>query len=372
MGQACLGGLCRAPCAPDEVYSGGACVKAGQRLATGNFHACALHDGGVACWGAGSTGALGSGPYDGGRGPRFVTSLGAPVSVVAGDTFTCALVADGGVRCWGNNSFGQLGDNGSSESFVPVVAAFSGTATHLQAGANHVCAREAGGTVACWGANFAGQVGTGSTAMSSYRVPSAALLPGPTARVFAGDDGSFALLADGGLLRWGDDFLGIPAATPSPLAWLDGGATSMSLSFNHGCALRFDGLVECWGRGSEGQLGRTVATMAAQQPAVVPALGLARSVCAGQGFTCVVRDDAGAACFGDNTFGQLGRGNYLGGSTPAEVVDLPPVVDVACHYRTACARTATGAVWCWGDNALGQLGAPSPPTATRPLEVALP
>lgn len=371
MGQACLGGQCRTPCGPDDVFAGGACVPVGRRLASGNFHTCALHDGGVACWGPGSTGVLGSGPYDGGRLPRFVDGLTAPISVASGDNFSCALVVDGGVRCWGSNQMGQLGDNTTADSFVPVVTAVSGTAVELEAAANHACARLADAGVQCWGSNILGQVGTGSAAMTVYRVPASSLAP-PVTRVFAGGYESFARLPDAGLLRWGDSLLDVLTATPTAVPWADGGVVALEEGLSHGCLVRDDGLLSCWGRGSEGQLGYAVTAAGAQPPVVLSSLGVVRSVCVGDRFTCVVRGDAGAVCFGDNAFGQLGRGNYQGGATPAEVVDLPAVREVSCHYRTVCAATVAGGVMCWGDNSLGQLGAPTPPSATRPLDVALP
>ncbi|MCC6332863.1 MAG: hypothetical protein IT380_02610, partial [Myxococcales bacterium] len=370
--EVCVAGGCRVPCGPDEVPVGTGCAPIGRRIASGNFHTCALHDGGVACWGPGSSGMLGSGPYDGGRLPRFVVGLSGPVSVATGDNFGCALIADGGVRCWGTNMLGQLGDNATADSFVPVVTAVGGTATEVQAAANHACVRLSDAGVQCWGANFVGEVGTGSTTMSVYRVPTSSLVPGPVTRVFTGGNESFALRPDGGLLRWGEALLDLLTSTPTPFTWLDGGALVLERSLNHGCVIRFDRQLECWGRGLEGQLGYPVAVSNAQPPALVPGLGPARSVCLGDRFTCVVLGDAGAACFGDNTFGQLGRGNYQGGPTPSAVVDLPPVLEVSCHFRSACAATATRGVMCWGDNTLGQLGAPSPPSSTRPLDVGLP
>jgi len=370
--QVCLGGACRAPCSADEVFAGGGCVRVGRRIASGNFHTCVLHDGGVACWGPGSSGMLGSGPYDGGRLPRYVVGLASPVAVAAGDNFSCALVADGGVRCWGTNMMGQLGDNTTGDAFAPVVTALAEPAVELQAGANHACARLGDGGAWCWGSNILGQVGVGSTTQSVYRVPAPALLPGPVARVFAGSNQSFALRGDAGLLRWGEDLLDVLSATPNPLPWLDGGALALERALTHGCVVHFDGRVSCWGRGVEGQLGYPVSVSAVQPAAYVPGIDSARGVCVGDRFTCVALADAGASCFGDNTFGQLGRGNFVGGPTPSAVVDLPPIVELSCHYRSVCAATAARGVTCWGDNTLGQLGAPSPPSSSRPLDVTLP
>ena len=63
---------------------------------------------------------------------------------------------------------------------------------------------------------------------------------------------------------------------------------------------------------------------------------------------CALLDDGTVACWGDNSVGQLGRGDdgrTTGASaTPARVVGLSNVVELS-H---SCARTADGGVWCWG------------------------
>lgn len=365
-GLACLGGACRDACADDEVFTEVGCARVGQRIASGNFHACALHDGGVACWGAGSAGALGSGPYDGGQLPRYVLGVTSAVEVTTGDSASCARTAGGGVRCWGSNVLGQLGDGTTTDAFAPVVPALETPAAEVQAGANHVCARLGDGGVWCWGFNAAGQVGVGSMAQTTHERPAQALVPGPVTRVFAGGNQSFAVGDDGVLWAWGEDAFTGPSAGPRPLARVDGGLRALAASPDHTCVVRDDGRVTCWGRGLEGQLGYPVATTADQGAADVPGVEAARGVCLGQRFTCVALADAGAVCFGDNTSGQLGRGNNVGGPTPQPVIDLPPIVGLSCQHRSVCAATAAGGVVCWGDNSLGQLGAPTPPASTHP------
>lgn len=369
MGAQCVSGSCRLPCPSGTTQVGLTCV-AGRGLESGLAHTCARHDGGVVCWGPGSTGALGSGPYDGGRDPRYVTGLGEVVTLALGDTVSCALLPDGGVRCWGSNVLGQVGNNGTLDQFTPAVVAVSGAATGLVSGSNHTCALLSDGGAECWGSNAAGQLGNGST-QTVFRGPAAVAAPGALTRLFAGDLATYAAVGDGGMLFWGDDATQLFTRTPRAIFSFDGGARSVEVATNHGCAIRLDDRVECWGRGSEGQLGRLVMTTAEQPSTIVPNVAPARALCVGLNFTCVLLQDAGTLCFGDNAYGQLGTGNYNGGPTPMQVVGLPAASELSCHNRSVCARVDTG-IMCWGDNSLSQLGQPTPPSATMPLSVPLP
>ena len=66
-------------------------------------------------------------------------------------------------------------------------------------------------------------------------------------------------------------------------------------------------------------------------------------------------------CWGDNTRGQLGRGNFESGNVPAPVLSIHRYVAVAAVGVYACAARTDGQVDCWGSNehggvAAGQLG----------------
>ena len=66
-------------------------------------------------------------------------------------------------------------------------------------------------------------------------------------------------------------------------------------------------------------------------------------------------------CWGDNTRGQLGRGNFESGNVPAPLLSLNRYVAVAAVGVYACAARTDGQVDCWGSNehggvAAGQLG----------------
>ncbi|MGH2897882.1 MAG: RCC1 domain-containing protein, partial [Solirubrobacteraceae bacterium] len=104
----------------DGTYSGrsapGAAVKLSgvTLLAAGSEHACALANGGLACWGAsyhGEAGPFGRGGYERGNLPAMVPLAGpAAIELAGGDEHTCALLADHTVTCWGDGRAGQLGN----------------------------------------------------------------------------------------------------------------------------------------------------------------------------------------------------------------------------------------------------------------------
>lgn len=105
-----------------------------------------------------------------------------------------------------------------------------------------------------------------------------------------------------------------------------------------------------------------VATVSAQgaRVAALPAGQAVTAVTAGRSFTCAVTVDGRLACWGANTYGQLGDGSNTNRSVPVLVlggaVAGTTVARVAAGQDHSCAVTTTGAVSCTGSNYWGQLG----------------
>ncbi len=148
----------------------------------------------------------------------------------------------------------------------------------------------------------------------------------------------------------------------------------LALGDGHSCALN-NGLARCWGQSKYGALGRasTCTAPAAPNPssptqnlpADVNCLGSNSvvQVSSGARHSCILQTDASdpsgysVACWGDNTYGQLGQGALSTGSQRPLKVTLPggetPITVAAGAYFT-CATTKIGAafrVYCWGENA---------------------
>ncbi|HEX6834597.1 MAG TPA: hypothetical protein VF132_13755 [Rudaea sp.] len=132
---------------------------------------------------------------------------------------------------------------------------------------------------------------------------------------------------------------------------------------------------------------RLIAFSAAMMPLATfgnmdPFLHGAREVAVGDKHSCAVLADTTVACWGDNSWGQLGNGNtdVSGSSVPVPVRRLQAPNDVltgvtaiAAGANFTCAlQGATGTVFCWGRNDSGQLGAGVVDFVGHPYAIAVP
>jgi alpha-tubulin suppressor-like RCC1 family protein len=296
--------------------------------AGGNFTCALTAAGGVKCWGDNGDGELGNGTTDDALTPMPVSGLeSGVVAIRSGAYHTCALTAGGGVLCWGDNRDGQIGDDTISNALTPMaVSGLSSGVTALAAGEYHTCALTTSDRVFCWGRNTEGQLGDGTT--NNARTPVA-----------------------------------VHGLGSNSVSAMDGGGY-------HTCAATAAGLVLCWGRNDEGQLGDGT-TIRASIPVTVNGLssGLA-AVAAGYMHTCGMTPAGAVVCWGNNVHGQLGDGTTVRTSTPVTVSGLSSLaVALAAGGDHNCAATATDGLFCWGWNWLGQLGDDTTNTALTPVAV---
>jgi len=211
----------------------------------------------------------------------------------------------------------------------------------LAGGGLHTCELAANGTVRCWGANDSGQLGTGGTA----ELHSAPLSPisGLTnvVSVSAGSSHSCALLASGKVQCWGlgsDGQLGIfpraDSSTPvmvqtfsEPVGGLVGlidltGVVALAAGFRHNCALLANGTVVCWGDNRQGQLGNNPLTTSSSVAIPVAGLTTAVALTAGNAHTCALLSSGKVKCWGLNNNGQLGDGSINPSFQPVTVQQL--------------------------------------------------
>jgi len=90
-------------------------------------------------------------------------------------------------------------------------------------------------------------------------------------------------------------------------------------------------------------------------------------VSAGGGFTCALRRDGTAFCWGSNDHGELGNGARGNGSlTPVAVSTDQKFASVSAGWSYACALTTSGAPYCWGNAQPDDAGpVPGDPTERR-------
>lgn len=386
--------------------SAGAFPHAGVvHLYAGNEASCALlADHHLSCWGS-SFVAPRSAPSDV---PNVTTAINASI----GHRFACFLRSDSGVLCWGDNTAAALGDGtsisrpvnpqpvlgraGPTDPFLPL----TGIST-IKSGETHTCGILMDSTAKCWGSNFAGEAGlqpfggyeaTASRRVTIYDPAGSDVSLSNVVSITGGDEHTCGELSDGTVACWGWNHFGqvgnyhgsdyisspLPVVIPDPTGDLNlrilGG---ISAGGTHNCALLtepspFNTSIACWGDNRSGQLGSDLGDSSAIPAAVVFPDGTKLTnilqVSAGGNFTCAVLADKTAACWGDNTYGQLGNNAFLSASSiwpiPVEVfgVKVTHISELATGFDQACALIDDPAhnprqeVLCWGRNVFGQLG----------------
>jgi alpha-tubulin suppressor-like RCC1 family protein len=360
-----------------------------QQIAANSLHTCAISGPTAAavCWGDDRAGQLGDsksiGNCPSGRiGPfglcisatqvPVVTSNGAALTGVmalaAGDQHTCAL-GGANVQCWGDNGSEQLGDGQSCtmEPFRPnpndlVLSILDAPAVKISAGGFHTCAVMLDRTARCWGNNVFGQLGNG--------------VPGNPANTCVETTPQTVITA----------IVGNPPR-PVPLQHV----MSIAAGQFHTCALLPLGTVECWGKGDDGELGRSDTTLTPLPVVVVDSSGQplngVEDIAAGLFHTCALMNGT-VQCWGCNAKGQLGSAGAVnsppcgsaGAANSASPVTVPttdtngialPVAHIAAGENHTCAALAAGGVRCWGDNSFGQLGASTAPNTGSATPVAV-
>ncbi len=152
----------------------GAPISRVRAIALGGQHAVAvLDDGRVLAWGRNDTHQLGNGTRTGHSAPTFVLGpdgkhpLTGVTAVSAAEKHTLGLLSDGTVVAWGRNTDGQLGDGTTRRRAFPVRVHGLGDRPRLTsvrevvAGESYSVALLGNGTIVSWGANGRGQLASG-------------------------------------------------------------------------------------------------------------------------------------------------------------------------------------------------------------------
>lgn len=386
-GMRCAGGLCT---------RGTACASA---VAAGEAHTCATVGGSLACWGANTSGQLGTddlidraGGWETanavGRAPLPTNDVVAPSTperqtVALGSGHTCVVLGDGRLHCWGDNRSGQLGLGDGRPRLSAREATSTGTGVRLDgmvqavaAGLQHTCALLDGGRVKCWGDNRFGQLGLGAPgnrggsgdAMGTD-LPPVDLGARAVRSISAGAYDTCALLEGGSVVCWGWNRFGqlgvgdtrdrglAPAdlGAAAALARLPPGrsASAVAAGAFHTCVLLADsGAPACWGLNFAGQLGTGDSAVrgldASRVGTQLPVLefgraGPAQAITVGADHTCILLRNLGVRCWGYNRHGELGIGdNESRGDDPMERVDRVPTVPLGYDAR-AITSLAAGA-----------------------------
>lgn len=306
----------------------------------------------------------------------------AAESVVAGDQHVCALTESGEAWCWGYNRAGQLGDGTGEDSDTPVAVAADAAFSQLSAGRYFTCGITTEGETQCWGDNSRGSLGNGETGAGSSDADQAAPVTVDTEVTFesivSGQLHTCGLTEDGAAYCWGayasgqlGNEAGEDVTTPQPSAeglafgsLAPGGDTST-------CGITVEGEAYCWGNDSFGQLGRGDESSAPRpEPAPVTGAHEFASLTLGRTHACGIDTEGELWCWGANDTGQLGDGTTESAAVPTAVATDQRFVQVAADDGFTCAVADGGDAYCWGANVDGRLGDGTEDDSTEPVAVS--
>ena len=261
-----------------------------QQLSAGYLHSCAvLSDGKVACWGANTNGELGDNSTTTRSTPVLVqneagNAITGVSQVAAGHYHSCATRTNGKVYCWGYNGDNQVSSGSSTNyQYARTVKYDSssdfGGAIKVGVGGYSSCAikiKDGEKVIRCWGIKLDNRLGSGYTSGTQSYASVNVLAPGQDGGgnkltgvidLEMGDKSSCALLKSQKVVCWGGNanrILGSSATgTTTRTQWVLGGdgtgqlggVIGINVGRHAGCALKIDGRILCWGRGSNYLMG---------------------------------------------------------------------------------------------------------------------
>ncbi|KAL0210430.1 hypothetical protein RCL1_004866 [Eukaryota sp. TZLM3-RCL] len=124
---------------------------------------------------------------------------------------------------------------------------------------------------------------------------------------------------------------------------------------DHSAAVLADGTVKTWGSGTSGRLGHGN-TLNQLRPKTVDGITDAVSVSCGYEHTLVLRSNGQVLAFGLNSDGRLGDGTTTSRNSPVDVVDLYDVIAISTGTWHSLALRSDGRVLSWGYRISGRLG----------------
>lgn len=375
--------------------------------ALGDAHSCAILEGKMYCWGAGSNGKLGLGSTSDAQSPTQAGVSTGWTDVAAGFSHTCGIDA-GKMYCWGSNTGGRTG-LGTTSGTQNTPAQVGTDTTWTDIAVRDASCGINGGKLYCWGSGY-----TSSPVQQGSDTDWSSIVVGGT--VSCG-------IRSGGLYCWGGAYGGTAAAPIHEGTATDWSVISSNTGSNRLYGIR-SGALYYWvgGSGSPTQVGtdtdwtdvsignnnafgirggalyKTIDTTPTQVGTftnwskvytsnatffmgivggggggVGGDGGSCGAITSGYSRTCAIGSDDKAYCWGRNDSGQLGDGSSSIRTTPTLVLDGESpgafkMLVTTGDYHT-CGIGSDDKAYCWGANTNNQLGDTTTSSRSTPVLV---
>jgi len=281
---------------------------------------------------------------------------------------------DNTIWSWGRNSYGRLGDGTTIDKSSPIQIGSLTDWAKINPGFESANAIKTDGGLWTWGRGNNGRLGLGN--LTNYSSPIQVGSLTDWFIVNGGQNHTLALKTDGSLWSWGintngDLGLGDTANRSSPVqigsltdwASISGGGSAQS----H--AIKTDGSLWSWGRGSFGKLGLGD-TANRSSPVQIGSLTDWVSVSAATQHSLAIKTDGTLWVWGDSgSAGKLGLGNTTDYSSPVQIGSLTDWATVDGSSNITTALKTDGTIWSWGENSFGQLGHGDLTTRNSPVQI---
>ncbi|WP_437536178.1 hypothetical protein WME79_15900 [Sorangium sp. So ce726] len=341
------------PTRPQQVWG----LNQVLRVAGGIHHSLALKADGTV-WSFGYDFSRGS--YN--NSPAPVSGISRAIAVACGGPSSAALLSTGDIRTWGENWYGQLGIGLSQQGrFLP--ARVRGPFSSQRVGiGNQAVALMKDGTIESWGQNGVEQIEDDAQHTSR---PEPKRVPGISGvrSIYVNNSSAFAIKNDGSawLLGSNNEFNEnfeaynnqelIHSPAPTRLDTNSYKILEIKQSDSLRIALTDSNRVLTWDL-SYPHEDIEHGSMA------ISSLDGTVSIDAGSGFGLALDDLGNLKAWGKNDHGMLGDGTRIDRDQPERVrieYDMQ-VVQFGAGKHFAAALTTDGQIWTWGDNSFGQLG----------------
>ena len=414
-----------------DVAAGGGTNSSGSSGDEGKqqlrFHSMILtNTGSVYVWGHNEENTLGKDDNNNSSEIEKLESIKNVISINAARYNSSAITSDGKVYTWGRNDEGQIGNvNVASRTNEPMNVMAGATNSEdeesslenivaIAIGANHMTALRLDGKVYSWGTDMLGQLGdgrngyeyekvdlpvlTGTAASNSLIMDHVKVVSADTNEIAGEYESSESMpeiititdaqkvkieipeikkyYKSGFNLIENDQKFDITSATifSSSNEKIAGvSADTVEINWETVSPVSLEnggerGIVEIKAE-NEGFYGILKVHVKAPNEFTTP------MIASGENFTIALKSDGSVWAWGDNTYGQLGNGNFESsqGPIPVLAVDatkkLSGVFKIAAGKYHALAMTSDGAVLAWGLNDNGQLGNNSTTNQNVPVKV---